>query len=413
MCSPRAICLDANYVYISNGDSNYTIKRIPKSLNPITDFKHQSNSYKVTGITYISNKIITVNYSFPNPQYAISTYNTGLTFLGYGNYKDDTGEWYAYGLDSGITASISDTEGFLIDSHYAKLSKFSSDSRVDLNYSYAKVLAHSQLNYYKDPQERIQFDTSLFGLDQALGQYINVRRFDETRDTRMRVLGITRDPNSRKVTITGKQEGYPTANLIGCWNMSQGTGANAPDTSGNSYTLTEVGTTTQIGDTTTNFDSGYYFINSKGLLNITGLNPLSITGKIRFTSLSAKRGVAGVLNQYFVYTNGTKLGVKVHSSTASVECSSGTTLATDTWYTFAAIYDTTELRMYLNGYLDEAVSTNPINCTLSIQDAGSAFCIGYLGSTYSYTYGDIKYIQVFDIALNAQEVLHIHEYWNK
>jgi len=297
-------------------------------------------------------------------------------------------------------------------------------------YSYAKLLALKTLAQKKDPHDRIKFDTSLYGLDQPMGNILYTRRIDEDRDTRMRVTQITRDPQNYKVSIAGRQEGIVLNNLIGRWQMTQRSNTNAPDTSGNGYTLTEAGTTIQLGGNVIQLDGGteYFRIvhGSSGKLDITGSNPFTLVGKIKANALASTALGDGIIGKDDIVTSDEcQYGVRMQQiasknylclevssdGTTKTAAYNATPLTVDGWYTFAAVYNTTDIRIYLNGYLDQS-ATNPKVHTGGIFAGEHEFAIGRYAESIAYCANmDISYMGMFDVALNYEEIMYIHEYW--
>jgi len=300
-----------------------------------------------------------------------------------------------------------------------------------LYFSPAKMLGTQLLSQKKDAHERISFTTSLVGIEQPLGDVINVRRHDEVKDTRMRVTQVQRDVNNYKVTIEGIREGVPLNHIVGRWKMTQGSGANAPDTSGNGYTLTATGTPLAIsGAAIINFNGtdntdpyttdNYYSLPHASVpkLDFTGTDPFTLVGRIYpYSNTAALDAIVGKWDdgndQYSVYkSNNGKIYFTIVDGDLAVKSAVGTFSTINVWRTFAAVFDGEYLRLYVDGYLDES-ATNPLWVPAGITTAADPdFYIGYMpGYPYSCPEMYMDYLGVFDCALTYEEVMYIHEYW--
>jgi hypothetical protein len=87
----------------------------------------------------------------------------------------------------------------------------------------------------------------------------------------------------------------------------------------------------------------------------------------------------------------------------------GATISTGTWYYLAAVYDGSDVRIYVNGALSTNGSDNPMAYSGGIYDGTAEFQIGNRSNSYCAD-GLMCHAMVFDRALSANEILNIYEY---
>ena len=216
--------------------------------------------------------------------------------------------------------------------------------------------------------------------------------------------------------------------------MTQGSGANAPDTSGNGYTLTATGTPlSNTGAAIINFNGGsgdnYYSEEHANVpkLDFTGTDPFTLVTRIKYAasgttnneSICSKwSGTANNTSSWrWFTTNGYFCYFGVIDGSGSEILALGNTMQPTSWNTLAMVFDGLYIRMYINGYLDETVGlTNPLIVPNGLNSHAnrttSDFCIGYQGGTAgSSPAAYMDYLGVFDCALTYEEVMYVHEYW--
>lgn len=134
-------------------------------------------------------------------------------------------------------------------------------------------------------------------------------------------------------------------------------------------------------------------------------------GNNAYNPLIAKWDDSTSNEQYFLGINdysGDALSFRVTADgSTAVTCVGGTNLDTGSWQHFAAVYDDTDMRVYVDGTLDSNGSDNPKSHTGGIADTSSPFYIGTyfrLGSPNKYWDGLLDDAGVFDRDLSSVEV---------
>jgi hypothetical protein len=157
----------------------------------------------------------------------------------------------------------------------------------------------------------------------------------------------------------------------------------------------------------------------------TGLDfttAMSILGWIRLETLPSTLGAECAIvskhdfssqrsYQIGVYDASNKLQSRVSTDGGAgtqVTCAAGTALSTATWYSFALVFNSTDLRIYLNGVLDSNGSNNPKEFAGPLHSGTAKFCIGANSDNGAYFDGLIDNVRVYNIALSAAQVLSWH-----
>ncbi len=213
---------------------------------------------------------------------------------------------------------------------------------------------------------------------------------------------------------------YLFDNCQGRWKLGNTTWT---DGSGNGYTLTASASapTAVAGhgggnNQAANFNSAstqYLYIAdaSAPSLDITGnitisawIKATTITGGIYY-HIIAKLGATSFSYDLYIDNNG-KLEGRISSDGSTVTAAIGAaTLVAGTWYHVAAVYNGTDIRLYINGVLDSNGANNPKACTGSIYSGSSDFCIGIKSDKAANPFnGVIDDAAVWDRALSASEV---------
>jgi hypothetical protein len=215
---------------------------------------------------------------------------------------------------------------------------------------------------------------------------------------------------------------WPAA-YVGVWHMTTN-GGNETDYSGNAKTLTQTGgtiptTTGKLGNAR-DFEAGdtenLQKSDEGGSLDLSGSNQkVSITAWVRLESngsstkhVAGKYVESGYGRQYMLGISNTGAVIGRLSSTGSSISATGvgaTTLIADsaTWYHIAMVYDDTDIRVYVNGSLDENGTSNPKSYTSGIYNGAARFSIGSddMDSGGQYLDGLIDEVRVLNTDLSA------------
>jgi len=116
----------------------------------------------------------------------------------------------------------------------------------------------------------------------------------------------------------------------------------------------------------------------------------------------ATESSGGTLRMFISASPGTSL-----SATAA----GATDVCTGSWVHAAAVYNDTDIRIYVNGVLDSNEADNPMVYTSGINDGGDIFTIGVAGGVGDfgqYFDGLIDQPVIFDRALSAAEILDLY-----
>ena len=204
-------------------------------------------------------------------------------------------------------------------------------------------------------------------------------------------------------------------NCQGKWKLANTTYG---DWSGNSYTLSSAGSPTAATGhgggaslaTAFNGTSQYLFIANASApnLQITGNLTISAwvypTTGIQFGDIVGKFGASGSYGYTFDITAGGKIQLYVSpDGTALTGIVGGTTLAINTWYHVACVYDGSYLYLYVNGVSD----ATPVAYSSGIKNTSTQFQIGIrTGGGYLKARGDD--IAIWNRALSSSEIIQLY-----
>ena len=107
------------------------------------------------------------------------------------------------------------------------------------------------------------------------------------------------------------------------------------------------------------------------------------------------QSVADIMD-FTISSNGT--------TTTSALGATGLTANGTTWYHVAAVYNDTDMRIYIDGVLDSNGANNPKAYTSGINDGTAAFMVGNRASTAAPYDGLIDDVGIFDTALSSTDV---------
>jgi hypothetical protein len=238
---------------------------------------------------------------------------------------------------------------------------------------------------------------------------------------------------TNKKSSGGTTDYTADVNCMGSWPFKVAGGSDEPDTSGEGGTLLE-----SSGETlarTANVPSGYsgysrecevanteYFYHADGnSTDISGANQsITIAAWVyRNTDTAGDEVIAGKWSdassyrQYkVVIAGGDSDQIEFYlnhdcGSANTVIATGATSLAATTWYHVAAVYNDTDMRVYINGSLDSNGADNPKSNTAGIC-AGSGTFYVCRDHNDRYFNGDIDELIVFDKALSASEVSDLY-----
>jgi hypothetical protein len=219
------------------------------------------------------------------------------------------------------------------------------------------------------------------------------------------------------------------ANIVSWWYLAESSGTRYDGSGTNNNDLADNNSVTSYSRPTNPVKEGLaaasFATGNSETLTITDAaqSGLDITGNltlaawIRPTNTSGDRTIIaksdGASNRsYHLYieTPGPILKGKVSSGgSGTVQPYGATTLALDTWHHVALVYDGSELRIYLNGSVDENGSNNPLEFSGGIFNGNAPFAIGSRGNVDQYFDGQIDEVAVFDRALSPAEITAIYE----
>lgn len=195
---------------------------------------------------------------------------------------------------------------------------------------------------------------------------------------------VKADFNSGSSVLGAKTQSPLSNGLVGYWKLDESSG-NASDSSGNSATLTNTGSTAFAtgkfgnGADLESGSSNYFSATDTAPLSVTGdmtisgwIKPESVTASTQFDIVSKWNSTnkSYLLSQY-----GDEIRFYLNSSSNYVETTS-TNLSTSTWYHVVAAYSASNqsVKIYVNGS-DQAVTTTG-TIPSSITDTTANFSIG-------------------------------------
>lgn len=217
------------------------------------------------------------------------------------------------------------------------------------------------------------------------------------------------------------------ANLVSLWLLEEVSGTRYDDVGSNDLTDNNtVGSsaTCQEGSRSADFESG----NSEHLTIADGSQTgLDITGDIslvawvrlesqgdraimsKYNSSGNQRGYALRVKDAGGGSYPVGFGLSGNGSTYT-EATGATSLSAATWYHVAAVYNGTDMRIYIDGSLDSNGADNPKSYSSGIYNNSAEFALGVLSVSFYYFDGLIDEAAVFSRALSAQEVSDIYNY---
>ncbi|MBI3520349.1 MAG: hypothetical protein HY062_13480 [Bacteroidetes bacterium] len=178
------------------------------------------------------------------------------------------------------------------------------------------------------------------------------------------------------------------------------------DISGNSLDATLVGSYGTATDQNNSPNSALDFYNAKTLtphnniMNVT--NQLSLSCWFKPSILSANSSIGHRLIDKYSGSNGLILDINAYHIRffcGSALATSTSTVDINTWYHVAATYDGTNMKIYLNGVLDQTVPYSG-----SVVSNTSAFTIGKDQSNTSDYYGSMNDVRFYSRAISQQEI---------
>jgi hypothetical protein len=206
------------------------------------------------------------------------------------------------------------------------------------------------------------------------------------------------------------------SNLKAYWKLDESSG-NAIDSSGNSYTLTNTGTTIYASS---KINNGISLNGTSNYLTATVVTALPVISINLWVNLSSFAGIQMLYSneersdsKYGVslYTNGSVVGNQLVFSIGNGATKSDRiipqTLTTATWYMVTFTFDSNALKVYINGVLKDSA-------TLSFTSIGSntsnRFRLGAeAGSTpIYYSLAKLDEIGIWEKALNVSEITELY-----
>ena len=179
------------------------------------------------------------------------------------------------------------------------------------------------------------------------------------------------------------------------------------DISGNNLDATLVGSYGTTTDQNNSPNSALDFYSAKtltphnNLMNVT--NQLSLSCWFKATVISANSSIGHRLIDKYSGSNGLILDINAYHIRffcGSAIATSTSTVDINTWYHVTATYDGANMKIYLNGILDQTV---PYSGTLTPNT--SAFTIGKDQSNTSDYYGSMNDVRFYSRAISQQEIM--------
>lgn len=218
--------------------------------------------------------------------------------------------------------------------------------------------------------------------------------------------------------------------LEGFWSLDETAGTRY-DKSINDNDLTDNNTVLSSTDRKENTRSADFELGNNEYLSITDGNQvgLDITDDITMCAwvkaesfagngvgnvIMGKYNPAGNQRSYFLlfYNNGATIEIDCPLSSNGIgftEAIGATAFVINTWYHIAAVYNGTDIRIYVNGSLDNNGADNPKAYVAGIFNSTADFRIGEEGDgTWNFD-GLIDEVAIFSYALSAEEIASIYE----
>ncbi|MFA6365397.1 MAG: LamG-like jellyroll fold domain-containing protein [Candidatus Paceibacterota bacterium] len=242
--------------------------------------------------------------------------------------------------------------------------------------------------------------------------------------------GITGNLSGKKVIsfITGRRDNFVgdiilntlgkatprfDSGLIGYWHLDEGTGTSTYDASGsgNTGTLTNNPTwqtsTNCEADGCLSFDGVNQYVSASGVPNLTSALTVEAWAKTpivqdaTYDTIVSKFS-SGPYNGWFLRRNANSSVVyfTLYDNGTATASITGPTIVANQWTHYAATFDGTIARIYVNGVLSAS------DLSASIGSATTNFVIsGNYGSTENWN-GSIDEVRIYNRALSATEILN-------
>ena len=200
---------------------------------------------------------------------------------------------------------------------------------------------------------------------------------------------------------------YPEG-MISYWKFDEGSGTTALDSvdanDGTIYGPTW--TPGMVGDALS-FDGVYGYVDCGNDASLSGMAKLTIEAWVKPTIINRwnhivdKTGSHGQISGYkFSITNGNKFRFRIRFMDDSMTALYSNTMAqVNLWYHYVATYDQEQMRIYINGNLDNSISE-----IKAIKHSSSSLVIGYNWEPSHTFSGTIDEVAIYNRALSAEEI---------
>ncbi|MCX6776196.1 MAG: M6 family metalloprotease domain-containing protein [Candidatus Micrarchaeota archaeon] len=214
--------------------------------------------------------------------------------------------------------------------------------------------------------------------------------------------------------------------LVGLWNLNEGTGTTANDSSGNGNTGTIIGaswTSGRIGNALSFNGSSYVNVGNATILrNFTAMtisvwiNPAQLNYASAKAIVARANSVAGQRSYQIVQDTANKFCFMTRNISDAVwatSCIDSAITATNSWYHIVGVWNGTHIYTYLNGILQ----TNNIVAFSNLQSSITTTYIGRNTASGTLFNGTIDDVKIFNRALSATEIANMYNYsllgyWN-
>jgi len=209
---------------------------------------------------------------------------------------------------------------------------------------------------------------------------------------------------------------FSDSNLQAYWKLE-----NVNDSGPNAYTLTNVNSVAfNAGKFNNGGDSGAS--NSTKLLNVAsnvGIDGGAVTMNLWFNSyattftgdhpaLFCTFYYGGKAIDYRIGINTTGIFAARLKSAVAWQETAATAISASTWYMATLTYDTTNLKLYLNGVLKDSIAASGDGIITGGYTTGTSFLSGALDPTRIYTSAIVDDASIFSRALTAQEISNLY-----
>jgi len=162
--------------------------------------------------------------------------------------------------------------------------------------------------------------------------------------------------------------------------------------------------------------SNHFEIDDSAQAGLDIIGSITIALRVKMSSISgtigliAKAGSTGAGRAgYYLYLSGAAINFELsNDGTAQATAVGATALNGNTWYSIAAVYNGTDIRVYLNGALDSNGASNPKAYTLGIINNAEKFYIGGRSDDAQFMQGRLAHVFVFNSAKSAAEIASWH-----